>query len=233
MLLGARDDSTRSGKMNLLAKIILFLLTLEAADALEANLTAWRHHRRQKRFLIYQNGGVIKFVSGCAFPVPFMEKKAWRQLVWLMNFHYQFNEPQTPIYWWKLWDGSRNLKGPVTQTQSDPDSPSVPARLLVDEPQLLLFKFAEGYMNQLGQNGSACLKRLICENGQVDEHSGLYAQLLHRLLRPHRTLDGRYFDAYRMGRHGVDCRRAFPEAHHCVLDDYVHLYSRGATQSFF
>ncbi|KAH8257811.1 hypothetical protein KR038_001484, partial [Drosophila bunnanda] len=208
------------------AKIVLFLLTVEAVGALEANLTAWRHHRRQKRFLIYQNGGVIKFVSGCAFPVSFMEKKAWRQLVWLMNFHYQFNEPQTPIYWWKLWDSSRNLKGPVAAPSS------VPARLLVDEPQLLLFRFAEGYMNQLGQNGPACLERLICENGQVDEHSGLYAQLLHRLLRPHHTLDRRYLDAYQMGRHGVDCRRAYPQPTHCVLDDYVHLHERGPTQSY-
>jgi len=33
---------------------------MEAVSALEANLTAWHHHRRQKRFLIYQNGGVIK-----------------------------------------------------------------------------------------------------------------------------------------------------------------------------
>ncbi|XP_020807214.1 uncharacterized protein LOC110183284 [Drosophila serrata] len=216
--------------MNLLAKIVLFLLTLEAVGALEANLTAWRHHRRQKRFLIFQNGGVVKFVSGCAFPVSFMEKKAWRQLVWLMNFHYQFNEPQTPIYWWKLWDSSRDLKGPAAR--HPPLTPMVPARLLVDEPQLLLFRFAEGYMNQLGQNGTACLERLICENGQVDEHSGLYAQLLHRILRPHHTLDRRYLDAYRMGRHGVDCRRAYPQATHCVLDDYVHLHERRTTQSY-
>ncbi|XP_017125624.1 uncharacterized protein LOC108144982 [Drosophila elegans] len=215
--------------MNLLAKMIVFLVILETAAAVDANLTAWRHHRRQKRFLVYQNGGVVKFVSGCAFPVPFMEKKVWRQLVWLMNFHYQFSEPQTPIYWWKLWDSSRNLKGPLA---NQPAAPSIPVRLSVDEPQLLLFKFAENYMNQLGQNGRACLERLICENGQVDEHSGLYAQLLHRLLRPHRTLDRRYLDAYRMGRHGVHCRRAFPEAHHCVLDDYVHLHERGPTQSF-
>ncbi|XP_017051280.1 uncharacterized protein LOC108094932 [Drosophila ficusphila] len=214
--------------MNLFSKIVHFLLILEVANGLGANLTAWRHHRRQKRFLIYQNGGVIKFVGGCAFPVPLMEKKLWRQLVWLMNFHYQFNEPQTPIYWWKLWNSSRGLKGPITHLSN----PSIPPRLLVDEPQLLLFKFAEGYMDQLGQNGSACLERLICENGQVDEHSGLYAELLHRLLRPHRTLDDRYLDAWRMGRHGVDCRRAFPEADYCVLDDYIHLHERRPTQSF-
>lgn len=36
------------------------LLVLEAVQAQQANLTAWRHHRRQKRFLIYQNGGVVK-----------------------------------------------------------------------------------------------------------------------------------------------------------------------------
>ncbi|KAH8270796.1 hypothetical protein KR018_003911, partial [Drosophila ironensis] len=209
------------------AKICVFLLMLEAVAGLEANLTEWRHHRRQKRFLIYQNGGVIKFVSGCAFPVSFLEKKAWRQLVWLMNFQYQFNEPQTPIYWWNLWGSSRDLKAPITTP-----SPQIPDRLLVDEPQLMLFKFAEGYMDQIGQNGKACLERLICENGQVHEHLGLYAQLLHRLLRPHRTLDRRYLDAYRMGLHGVNCRKAFPQAGHCLLDKYVHLHERGSRQSF-
>ncbi|EDW74854.2 uncharacterized protein Dwil_GK15682 [Drosophila willistoni] len=205
------------------------LLVLEAVQGMSANLTSWRHHRRQKRFLIYQNGGVVKLVTGCAFPVDFQEKKAWRQLVWLMNFHYQFNEPQTPIYWWNLWNSSnsaRNLK----KSKIIPTAPK--NSQVVDEPQLLLYKFAESYMNQIGQNGTACLERLICENGQVHEHTGLYAQLLHRLLRPHKSLDARFVDAYQMGRHGVNCRQAFPEASYCLLDDYVHVYERGLTQSF-
>ncbi|XP_017093792.2 uncharacterized protein [Drosophila bipectinata] len=231
MRLEARTNNTRdASSMNLIAKFLTLLLMLEAVSALEANLTAWRHHKRQKRFLIYQNGGVVKFVGGCAFPVPFMEKKVWRQLVWLMNFHYQFNEPQTPIYWWNLWSSSRDLKG--SEIPAATPSPQIPERLLVDEPQLMLFKLAEGYMNQIGQNGEACLERLICENGQVHEHLGLYAQILHRLLRPHRTLDSRYLDAYRMGLHGVNCRKAFPKAHHCLLDDYIHLHERGPTQSY-
>lgn len=41
-----------------------YLLALEAVQAQNSNLTAWRHHRRQKRFLIYQNGGVMK---ACTF----------------------------------------------------------------------------------------------------------------------------------------------------------------------
>lgn len=40
--------------------ITLLFLALEAVHAMGANLTAWRQHRRQKRFLIYQDGGVIK-----------------------------------------------------------------------------------------------------------------------------------------------------------------------------
>ncbi|BFG05578.1 uncharacterized protein DMAD_04278 [Drosophila madeirensis] len=211
--------------MNLILILSLLSLAVEGARAMSANLTSWQHHRRQKRFLIYQNGGVVKLVTGCAFPVPFEEKKAWRQLVWLMNFHYQFNEPQTPIYWWNLWNSARQLKGPAP-------APAPPPPPVLDEPQLLLFKFAENYMSQIGQNGTACLERLICENGQVHEHLGLYAQLLHRLLRPHRTLDERYRDAYKMGRHGVDCRRAYPQASHCLLDDFVHLHERGPVQSF-
>jgi len=39
------------------------LLALDAVHSLRANLTSWRHHRRQKRFLIFQDGGVIKVLN--------------------------------------------------------------------------------------------------------------------------------------------------------------------------
>ncbi|KAH8418359.1 hypothetical protein KR222_003057, partial [Zaprionus bogoriensis] len=213
------------------------LLALEAVQAQSANLTAWRHHRRQKRFLIYQNGGVMKMVTGIAFPVDFQEKNAWRQLVWLMNYHYQFPEPQTPIYWWKLWNG-RDLKGPLQLNRAQRQQQLLQKEQLlleepiVDEPQQMLYELAEEFMNQRGQPGRACLERLICENGQVHEHSGLYAELLHRMLRPHRSLDRAYLDAYELGRHGINCRKAYPKAAHCLLDDYVHVHERGPTQSY-
>ncbi|XP_062131318.1 uncharacterized protein LOC133842294 [Drosophila sulfurigaster albostrigata] len=218
--------------MKLIGFITLLLLALDAVQAQRANLTSWRHHRRQKRFLIYQNGGVIKMVTGTAFPVDFQEKNAWRQLVWLMNYHYQFSEPTSPIYWWKLWNSGRDLKGPLKLTKEQLQQQHRVEENKVDEPQLMLYSFAEEYMNRLGQHGKECLQRLICENGQVHEHSGLYAQLLHRLLTPHRSLDARYVDAYHMGRHGINCRRAYPKASHCLLDDYVHVHERGLTQSY-
>lgn len=123
-------------------------------------------------------------VTGTAFPVDFQEKNAWRQLVWLMNYHYQFSEPTKPIYWWNLWNG-RDLKGPLklSNDQQEQAQANMEQQQQVDEPQQLLYEFAEEYMNQRGQDGKACLKRAICENGQVHEHNGLYAQLLHRLLR--------------------------------------------------
>ncbi|KAL7738451.1 hypothetical protein ACLKA6_006759 [Drosophila palustris] len=217
--------------MNLIGLLAWLLMALEAVNAQGANLTSWRHHRRQKRFLIFQDGGVVKMVAGTAFPVDFQEKNAWRQLVWLMNYHYQFREPTSPIYWWKLWNG-RDLKGPLRLTKEQQQQVQEEELEEVDEPQQMLFEFAEEYMNQRGQDGRSCLERLICENGQVHEHRGLYAQLLHRLLTPHRSLDVRYVDAYKMGRHGANCRSAFPEASHCLLDDYVHVHERGLTQSF-
>lgn len=216
--------------MNLIGLFTCMLLALDAVHSLRANLTSWRHHRRQKRFLIFQDGGVVKMVTGTAFPVDFQEKNAWRQLVWLMNYHYQFREPTTPIYWWKLWNG-RDLKGPLKLTKEQQQVQHV-EELEIDEPQQMLYEFAEEYMNQRGQHGRSCMERLICENGQVHEHSGLYAQLLHRLLIPHKSLPARYVDAYSMGKHGVNCQSAYPEASHCLLDDYVHVHERGLTQSY-
>lgn len=121
--------------------------------------------------------------------MDFQEKNPWRQLVWLMNYHYQFPEPQSPIYWWKLWNSSRDLKGPLQLSSAQRRQHLQLAKQkelelpVVDEPQKLLYELAVEFMNQRGQPGRACLERMICENAQVDEHSGLYAELLHRLLR--------------------------------------------------
>ncbi|ALC41367.1 CG13869 [Drosophila busckii] len=216
-----------------LCVVLIGLLQLQAVLGSAANLTAWRQQRRQKRFLIFENGGIVKAVTGVSLPVDFMEINAWRQLVWLMNFHYQFAEPTTPIYWWKLWSG-RELKGPLklNKKQVQPAPESFVLESEVDVPQLMLYEFAVQYMNQLGQRGSDCLQRLICENAQVHEHSGLYAQLLHRLLSPHKSLSTHYLDAYDMGTHGIDCRHAYPAAQPCFLDKYIHVHVQGATQSY-
>ncbi|XP_017962091.1 uncharacterized protein LOC108654974 [Drosophila navojoa] len=227
--------------MNIMGLLLTLLLVLDAVQAMDANLTTWRQHRRQKRFLIYEDGGIIKLVTGIAFPVDLGEKHAWRQLVCLMNFHYQFPEPTSPVYWWRLWShdkGRRDhrdhsyLKGPLKLTKEQLRQQKASQPTQVDAAQQFLYELALKYMNQRGQDGQACLQRLICENGQVHEHNGLYAQLLHRLLMPHRSLPEHYLDAYSMGRHGINCRQAFPTAVHCVLDDYVHVHERGLTQSY-
>ncbi|XP_043867092.1 uncharacterized protein LOC6580720 [Drosophila mojavensis] len=238
----ARPESTRRAhKMNIMGLLVILLLALDAVQAVDVNLTTWRQHRRQKRFLIYEDGGIIKLVTGIAFPVNLDEKHAWRQLICLMNFHYQFPEPTSPIYWWQLWrhrKGRRDhrdhsdLKGPLQLTKEQQRQQNASHAPQVDAAQQFLYELALKYMNQRGQDGKACLQRLICENGQVHEHNGLYAQLLHRLLKPHRSLPKHYLDAYSMGRHGVNCRQAFPTAVHCVLDDYVHVHERGLTQSY-
>lgn len=124
---------------------------------------------------------ILQMVAGVAFPVDFDEKNAWRQLVMLMNYHYQFPEPTTPIYWWKLWNG-RDLKGPIKLTKDQRQQQKTTQPQQVDAAQQLLYELAVEYMNRRGQDGKACMQRLICENGQVHEHNGLYAQLLHRLL---------------------------------------------------
>ncbi|XP_037948724.1 uncharacterized protein LOC119680120 [Teleopsis dalmanni] len=181
----------------------------------EANLTNWREHRRQKRFIIFTDAGVCKLTTGVSIPVDRSIKKPWVQLVMLVNLQYQFSVPITPIYWWNVWK-DRALVG-------NSDTPINSKGKYVDSAQILIYKFVVEFMNQKGLHGGACLKLAICENAQIDKHAGVYAEILHRLLIPHPSVDEVYVDAFRMGRHGVDCRTKFTNAQNCLLDKYTHV----------
>ncbi|XP_037953171.1 uncharacterized protein LOC119683535, partial [Teleopsis dalmanni] len=210
----------------LLFSVLSFLVAESHSQFREANLTQWREHRRQKRFILYTDAGVCKFSSGIALPVVMGMKKRWASLFALVAIQYQFSVPTVPIYWWDVWknraltDVSKNNKEKTNNAN------------YIDEAQILLYNFVVEFMNGKGINGSACLNLAICENAQIHEHRGVYAEILHRILIPHPSVNEAYVDAFRMGRHGVDCRTKFMGAQNCLLDNYVHDYVHDLEKSF-
>lgn len=123
---------------------------------------------------------LFQVVTGVTYPVDLSDKRPWRQLVMLYNFHYQYGLPTKPIYWWDKWD-KRNLNGNVGGLFG-PTDPSSEA-YQTDDAQLFLYTFAENLMSRHGEDGRECLLKAICENAQIDVHQGMYAELLHRFLR--------------------------------------------------
>ncbi|XP_075167542.1 uncharacterized protein LOC142239634 [Haematobia irritans] len=199
----------------------VIITALESYDShgVEVNLTDWREHRRKKRFILFENSGVVKFVAGITYPVDLQDKRPWRQLVTTYNLQYQYGLPSQPLYWWDKWD-RRNLPpndgsnlGPIAE----------PPTMHTDEAQEFLYAFAESLMDRKNMNGRQCLQKAICENAQIHVHQGLYAELLHRFLRPHHNLDAKYVDAWEMGKNGVNCQETFNKATNCLLDQYTHV----------
>ncbi|XP_061388285.1 uncharacterized protein LOC133323367 [Musca vetustissima] len=210
------------------------------------NLHHWRQHRREKRYLIFEDLGVYKLNIGVAFPIDLEDKRNWRTLAMAVNFQFQYNLPPKPIYWWDKWD-TRSLGSLGSFKESEKEN------YQTDEPQLFLYQWFENQMNRRETNGRECLLKAICENAQIDVHQGLYAEILYRFLRnlfkednrensgqmnfePHRNMDSDYVDAWHMGLKGIDCQSNYPKAINCLLDKYTHVreefmgYTRVKTQ---
>lgn len=93
------------------------------------------------------------------------------------NLQFQYGVPLKASNWWEKWDnrGLTSNGGPLAPESED--------ELQTDDAQLFLFSYAENIMDHQETNGRECLLKAICENAQIHEHQGLYAEILHRFLR--------------------------------------------------
>ncbi|KAL5290484.1 hypothetical protein ACFFRR_010071 [Megaselia abdita] len=195
----------------LLQNITILLLNICVLTAFQShNLTEWRE-RRQKRHLIFANGGINKLVGGFSYPVNLGDKKEWRQLNCAWNFQAQYSPPTTPLYWWDKWDG-RNL---------------MQARRLYDEfgtyvedqSSRFVYLAIETLLDRRGSNGKECLMKAFCENAQsYDEYNTVVSVMIKRIFKPGDTDDPLYVNAYKIGELGMDCERQFPK---CPYGDGV------------
>ncbi|XP_075162148.1 uncharacterized protein LOC142234836 [Haematobia irritans] len=158
------------------------------------NLSHFVEHR-QKRGLIFQNGGIAKLVMGPIFPIDFGDPINWRALICLVNIHVgEFKVPDSPLYPWDKWE---NI---YARTQSS-DNNWKP-----DDSREFIYHVLEYFMERTHGSGRECLLRSICENAHVDHHMDLFGDILNAILTPGKEiLDPVYREAYKYGKNGIDC----------------------------
>ncbi|KAI8123497.1 hypothetical protein CVS40_5825 [Lucilia cuprina] len=205
--------------------VLLVLVTVEQLSFVAAgfgtsvNLTKF-HSQRQKRGLIFTNGGTLKLSIGPSMPVRLADPIAFRSLVCSYNLqggHYKI--PPEPTYPWDKWEDTfaRSLNQMRRRFENYGEYDQ-------DESREFLYMVLEKYMSRNNVDGRQCLLRAICENAQVHEHIGVFANVLDVVLTPGKeNLDNSYRMALQAGRHGADCIKLFnscPKGS-SLLDQYI------------
>ncbi|XP_046808499.1 uncharacterized protein LOC111688933 [Lucilia cuprina] len=201
--------------------VLLVLVTVEQLSFVDTsvNLTKF-HSQRQKRGLIFTNGGTLKLSIGPSMPVRLADPIAFRSLVCsysLQGGHYKI--PPEPTYPWDKWEDTfaRSLNQMRRRFENYGEYEQ-------DESREFLYMVLEKYMSRNNVDGRQCLLRAICENAQVHEHIGVFANVLDVVLTPGKeNLDNSYRMALQAGRHGADCIKLFnscPKGS-SLLDQYI------------
>ncbi|XP_059224322.1 uncharacterized protein LOC131997378 [Stomoxys calcitrans] len=162
------------------------------------NLSDFTQHR-QKRGLIFQNGGIAKIVFGPVFPIVLGDAISWRSILSLIVFHCgEFKVPDSPLYPWDKWE---NI---YARSQSNL------GQLEPDISREFIYTAIEYFMERSHGIGRTCLLRSICENAQVHHHMDVFGEVLNVILTPGKeTLDPVYQEAYQIGSNGADCFRYY------------------------
>ncbi|EDW50800.1 uncharacterized protein LOC6611107 [Drosophila sechellia] len=184
------------------------MLTLPSRGFGSRNLTEFMGHR-QKRWLIYQNSGSMKFSIGPSLPIPLGDKVTFRSCV--LSFTLQggsYSLPTSPIWPWDKWEGT--FARSLTQMRRNIERHVANGGVrYADDARVLVYTALEEYMGRRNNNrsmGRQCLLRSICENAQIHHHIGVFSEIMDIVLSPGKAdLDNAYHDAYAAGRAGANC----------------------------
>lgn len=155
-------------------KIFLLLIFVTCVFSLKSNKTE-EHHHREKRFLIFNNGGLTKIVLGIACPIDFAPPKPFKgNVAFGWNFQAQFQDPTTVITPLNALAGlSRKFDERKKRFIENGG----------DGSRQLFYSGVEKMMDNHGRNGKACLLRSICEAAETSlRHNGLIGELFHIFL---------------------------------------------------
>ncbi|KAH8366339.1 hypothetical protein KR200_000173, partial [Drosophila serrata] len=195
----------------LLALGLLSLLSLGLGSDYR-NLTEFMKHR-QKRWLIYQNSGSMKFSIGPSLPIPLEDKVTFRSCV--LSFTLQggtYSLPTSPIWPWDKWEGTfaRSLVQMKRNIERHTANGGV---RYADDARLLVYTALEEYMGRRNNDmamGRQCLLRSICENAQIHHHIGVFSEIMDIILSPGKAeLDNSYHEAYAAGKAGANCLQRY------------------------
>lgn len=155
--------------------IYIGILTTGICAFQSHNMSDWSA-RRQKRHLIFNNGGMRKLTVGVSLPVDLGDKHSWRQLNCGWNIQAQYSPPTTPLYWWNKWDG-RSL----VEARKQFDEYGTYEE---DQSSRLVYLAIEKFLDNRGKNGRECLLRAFCENAQsYDEVNTVVSVMIKRVFR--------------------------------------------------
>ncbi|EDW93719.1 uncharacterized protein LOC6533281 [Drosophila yakuba] len=184
------------------------LLTLPSPGLASRNLTEFMGHR-QKRWLIYQNSGSMKFSIGPSMPIPLGDKVSFRSCV--LSFTLQggsYSLPTSPIWPWDKWEGT--FARSLTQMRKNIERHVANGGVrYADDARLLVYTALEEYIGRSNNDhsvGRQCLLRSICENAQIHHHIGVFSEIMDIVLSPGKAdVDNAYHEAYAAGRAGANC----------------------------
>ncbi|ALC44291.1 CG14826 [Drosophila busckii] len=196
------------------ALILSVLLWCGCGSSSGSNLTMFMLHR-QRRGLIYQNSGSIKFSMGPSMPIPLGDHVTFRSTV--LSYNIQggtYSLPTTPIWPWDKWEV--NFARSLQQMQRNIELHTASGKLrYADDSRLLVYTALEQFIGRSNNDmtmGRQCLLRSICENGQVHQHVGIFSEILNIVLSPGKAdLDDCYHDAFAAGQAGANCLAVYKD----------------------
>jgi len=161
------------------------MLSLPSRGDSSRNLTEFMGHR-QKRWLIYQNSGSLKFSIGPSMPIPLGDKVTFRSCV--LSYTLQggsYSLPTSPIWPWDKWEGT--FARSLTQMRRNIERHVANGGVrYADDARLLVYTALEEYMGRRNNDrsmGRQCLLRSICENAQIHHHIGVFSEIMDIVLR--------------------------------------------------
>ncbi|CRL08702.1 CLUMA_CG021269, isoform A [Clunio marinus] len=178
---------------------------------------------REKRFLIFNNGGVAKFIGGYLGPIDtplFINCNAIR------NFQYQFNvPPNVTTIFTKVPARQRSLNGEFIFKS--------------DSSRKIAYDIVEQVLTKEGRNGRECILRAICEVAETPvNHNGLIGELVQLFFTPgkHEKIHQDYLDARKAGISHVNCEKIYANCPlgHGILDSFslIHDFGLGGFARF-
>ncbi|XP_060651638.1 uncharacterized protein LOC132788322 [Drosophila nasuta] len=192
-------------------RYLIFGLTLHSALAAH-NLTEFLLHR-QRRGLIFQNSGSLKFSIGPSMPIPLGDPVSFRSAV--LSYTLQggtYSLPTTPIWPWDKWEVTFARSMQQMRRNIERHTAGGGVRY-ADDARLLAYIALEEYLGRRNNDmtvGRQCLLRSICENAQVHHHVGIFSEILNIVLSPGKAdLDNSYHDAFAAGQAGANCLGLF------------------------
>lgn len=158
---------------------------------------------RMKRFLIFNNGGIMKNLLGIVMPVQFGDNSK-RSLNLGYNFQSQYSLPPLPIDIFKApFFTGFSRSGRSTEAPKPDDS------------REFMYNTLERIWDRRGRDGRECLLRAICEVAESPfAHSGMFGEIVDAIFTPHSEDEAmgegsEFYQARQAGLNHADCEKTY------------------------